>query len=166
MNSDLLFDFTVDKAAHTIFITREFDAGLALVWEAFTRPELLDRWGAPKPWTARTKRMDFRVGGRRLYAMLGPAGEEFWSVQDFTAISPKTNIKYLSGFTDRDENIDPEFYGSENNLDFSEADGITTVGITIKYKTAAILQMMVEKGFREGTALTFGNLDELLKTAS
>ena len=35
MNSDLLFDFTVDKAAKTVFITRQFDADLSLVWDAF-----------------------------------------------------------------------------------------------------------------------------------
>ena len=65
MNDALLFDFAVDKAAKTVVITREFAADLPLVWDAFTKAELLDQWMAPKPWTARTKYMDFRVGGRR-----------------------------------------------------------------------------------------------------
>ena len=55
------------------------------------------------------------------------------------------------------ENINPEFYGSENNLDFSEANGITKVRISIKYKTLAILEMMVEKGFREGFTMTMNH---------
>ncbi|HMG08374.1 MAG TPA: hypothetical protein VK609_07675 [Mucilaginibacter sp.] len=41
MNNDLLFDFTGDKAAKTVFITREFTAGLSLVWDAFTKQEIL-----------------------------------------------------------------------------------------------------------------------------
>ena len=49
MNNDLLFDFTVDKTTKTVFITREFDAGLSLVWDAFTKPEILDQWTAPAP---------------------------------------------------------------------------------------------------------------------
>ena len=164
MNNNLLFDFTADKATNTIFVNREFAAELPLVWDAFTKPEILDQWGAPAPWTAQTISMDFKVGGRRFYKMISPEGQEHFSVQDFTSISPKTNLKYISGFSDKDENINPEFYGSENNLDFSEKNGITTAKITIKYKTLAILEMMIEKGFREGFTLTLDNLEKLLAT--
>ena len=56
MNSDLLFDFNVDKAAKTVYITREFNATQSLVWDAFTKAELLDQCGrlhlcGPKPGT-------------------------------------------------------------------------------------------------------------------
>ena len=43
----LLFDFTVDKATNTIHVTREFAADLDLVWDAFTKSEMLDQWSAP-----------------------------------------------------------------------------------------------------------------------
>jgi hypothetical protein len=75
-------------------------------------------------------------------------------------------LKYISGFSDKDENINPEFYGSENNLDFSEVNGVTTVRITIKYKTLAILEMMIEKGFKEGFTMTLNNLEILLSILS
>lgn len=55
MNNTLLFDFTVDKAAKTVSIVREFDAELSLVWDAFTKAELIDQWIAPKPMTAKNK---------------------------------------------------------------------------------------------------------------
>ena len=42
-------DFIVDKEAQTVTITKEFAAGLDLVWDAYTRAELLDQWWAPKP---------------------------------------------------------------------------------------------------------------------
>ncbi len=60
MKNNLLFDFTVDKAAKTVFITREFDADLSLVWDAFTKAEILDQWVAPKPWTSKTKYYGFQ----------------------------------------------------------------------------------------------------------
>ena len=75
MNNHLLFDFTVDKATKTVFITREFAAELSLVWDAFTRLEILDQWWAPKPLQSKTKIMDFKVGGRRFYAMVWPEGQ-------------------------------------------------------------------------------------------
>ena len=62
MTNDLLFDLTVDKTTKTVFITREFDANLSLVWDAFTKAEILDQWVAPKPWTSKTKYMNFEVG--------------------------------------------------------------------------------------------------------
>ena len=46
---NLLFDFTVDESTNSIQITREFDAELSLVWDAFTKQEILDLWWAPKP---------------------------------------------------------------------------------------------------------------------
>ena len=96
--------------------------------------------------------------------MVSAEGQEHFSVQDYTLIAPKTNLKYISGFSDKDENINPEFYGTENDLRFSEANGITTVAISIKYKSPAILEMMIEKGFREGFTMTLNNLDKLLAT--
>ncbi len=55
MSNDLLFDFTVDKATKTATINREFAADLSLVWDAFTRQEILDQWWAPKPWASKQK---------------------------------------------------------------------------------------------------------------
>jgi len=163
----LLFDFTVDKATNTIFINREFAAELSLVWDAFTKPEILDQWGAPPPWTTQTISMDFKVGGRRFYKMISPEGQEYFSVQDFTSISPKTNFKYISGVADKDENINPEFYGAENNLDFSEASGpdgyrVTTFRMSIKYKDPATLEMMANNRFKEGFTMTLNILEKLL----
>jgi len=166
MNNNLLFDFTVDKTAKTVYITREFDADHALVWDAFTKAEILDQWGTPEPWTTETISMDFKVGGRRFFKMISPEGQAYFSVQDFTSISPKTNFKYISGSSDKDENINPEFYGTENNLDFSEANGVTTFRMTIKYKDLATLEMMANDRFREGFTMTLNILEKLLAALS
>ena len=171
MKNNLLFDFTVDKAANTIFINREFAAELSLVWDAFTKQEILDQWGTPEPWKTQTISMDFKVGGRRFYKMISPEGQEYFSVQDFTSISPKTNFKFISGVSDKDSTINPEFYGYENNLDFSEANGpdsyrVTTFRMSIKYKDLATLEMMANDRFREGFTMTLNILEKLLKTVS
>jgi uncharacterized protein YndB with AHSA1/START domain len=49
MKDNLLFDFIVDKTTKTVIVSREFAAELPLVWDAYTKPELLDQWWAPKP---------------------------------------------------------------------------------------------------------------------
>src|SRR6478752_7977149 len=85
--NSLLFDFTVDKSKKTVFITREFDAELSLVWDAFTKAELIDQWIAPKPMISKTKYQDFKVGGKRFYAMISPEGQERWALQKYTSIT-------------------------------------------------------------------------------
>jgi len=171
MKNNLLFDFTVDKTTNTVFITRDFAAELSLVWDSFTKPEILDQWGTPEPWATQTIYMNFKVGGRRFYKMISPEGQEYFSVQDFTSISPKTNFKYISGSSDKDENINPEFYGAENNLDFSEANGpdgyrVTTFRMAIKYKDLSTLEMMANNRFKEGFTMTLNILEKLLATLS
>lgn len=167
MNSDLLFDFTVDKATHSIFVKRQFDAELLLVWDAFTKAEMLDQWGSPAPeWSITTIYMDFKVKGSRLYKMTGPEGQEHYSIQEYTHISPKTNFRFLSNFSDSEGKSNPQFKGSENSIAFSEENNITTVAIIIKYESAEVLEMMVAKGFKQGFTATLNNLDNLLKTAT
>ena len=161
---NLLFDFTVDKAAKTVFITREFDADLSLVWDAFTKAEILDQWVAPKPWMSKTKLMDFKVGGRRFYAMVSPEGQERWAIQKYTSISPKTNFKMFNAFADKDEN--PELPGSDWDYNFSEQNGKTKVNITIYNESLARMEKMIEMGFKEGYALSMQNLENLLGTLS
>src|SRR5438045_5802700 len=123
MKNELLFDFTVDKDTKTVLINREFDAGLSLVWDAFTKQEILDQWWAPAPWSSKTKYMNFEVGGRRFFAMVSPEGQERWFIQKYIAINPKSNFKTLNAFADKDEN--PELPGSDWDHNFSEQNGTT-----------------------------------------
>ena len=161
---NLLFDFTVDKTTKTVSINREFDADLALVWDAFTKAEILDQWVAPKPWTSKTKYMNFEVGGKRFYAMVSPEGQERWSVQEYTSITPKTNFKMYNAFADKEGN--PELPGSAWNYNFSEQNGITKVDITIFNESFERMERMIEMGFKEGFTASMINLEKILATLS
>jgi uncharacterized protein YndB with AHSA1/START domain len=164
MNNDLLFDFIVDKPTKTVTINREFAAELPLVWDAYTKQELLDQWWAPKPFESRTKVMEFREGGRRFYAMVMPDGAERWSVQKYKSITPKTNFKFFNAFADENENL--QLPGSDWDLSFSEENGKTMVSVSIYNESLERLEKMVEMGFREGTIGQLENLDDLLATLS
>ena len=163
MSNNLLFDFTVDKEKKTVFITREFDAELPLVWDAFTKKELLDQWIAPKPYTAKTKYMNFEVGGKRFYAMISPDGQERWALQEYTSITPKTNFKMYNAFADKDEN--PESVGSEWDHNFSEQNGITKVHITVYNESFERMEMLMD-GFKQGFTMSMRTLEDLLASLS
>jgi len=163
MDNSLLFDFTVDKASKMVYIKREFNAELSLVWDAFTKAELIDQWIAPKPMIAKTKYQDFKVGGKRFYAMISPDGNERWALQQYTSITPKTNFKMHNVFADKDEN--PEQYGSDWDHNFGEHDGTTMVNISIYNESLERLEMILE-GFTQGMKMSLNNLDNLLASLS
>jgi uncharacterized protein YndB with AHSA1/START domain len=163
MTNNLLFDFTVDKAAKTVCIVREFDAELSLVWDAFTKAELIDQWIAPTPMTAKTKYQHFKVGGKRFYAMISPDGQERWAMQEYTSITPKTNFKMHNAFADKDENL--ELPGSEWDHNFNEENGTTKVSITIYNESLERMERILD-GFTQGMKMSLSNLENLLATLS
>ena len=160
MKTNSLLEFNIDKAAQTVYVKREFNTDLSLVWDAFTKQEILDQWWAPKPYMSKTKFMNFEVGGKRFYAMVSPEGHERWFIQRFTSISPKTNFKTYNTFADKDEN--PELPGSEWDYTFSEHNGITKVSIVIYNESLERMERMIEMGFAEGFKLSMNNLENLL----
>ena len=163
MKNNLLFDFTVDKPNKTVFITREFAADLSLVWDTFTKQDLLDQWVAPAPYKAKTKYMNFEVGGKRFYAMVSPEGQERWVMQEYTSITPKTNFKTYNAFADKNENL--ELPGSEWDHTFSEENGTTKVSIVIYNESLERLERILD-GFTQGMKMSLSNLENLLATLS
>ena len=116
--------------------------------------------------------MNFEVGGRRFYAMVSPEGQEHWSIQKYTSITPKTNFKMYNCFADKDEN--PELPGSEWDHTFSEQNarpdepfgrGTTKVSITIYNESLQRLERILD-GFTIGMKMSLGNLENLLATLS
>jgi len=163
MTSNLAMNFSVDKENKKINVQRAFAAPVARVWAAWTEPELLDQWWAPKPWKAETKSMNFTVGGRWLYAMVGPDGEKHWSFADYTAISPEKNYSEKDGFCDENGNINNEMPRSEWNVTFSESDANNTVvNIEITHEKLSDIESILAMGFKEGFTAGMDNLDELI----
>jgi uncharacterized protein YndB with AHSA1/START domain len=165
---NLLFDFTVDKAKATIHVTREFAADLDLVWDAFTKAEILDQWMGPKPYRVQTKEMDFREGGRWLYAMVSPENEAptRYSLAEFVEIQPKSSFTTKNSFSDENGNpIDSGFTFSMTKNSFKAGGEKTTVEIVKKMASLAQLEKFIEGGYyQKGTEMGMKNLDEYLLT--
>ena len=162
MNSNLLFDFTVNKDTNTINVMREFAAELPLVWEAWTKPELLDLWFAPTPYRTKTKTMDFREGGFWHYAMISPEDVAVWCRADYKKIEFQKSFSALDGFADEEGNINKAFPRSQFTNVFREGVQTTTVNITIQYESLSDLEKVIQMGFKEGLTMTLNNLEQYL----
>ncbi|HEY8929340.1 MAG TPA: SRPBCC domain-containing protein [Mucilaginibacter sp.] len=157
------FVFETDLAAKKIYISREFNAPVEKVWRAWTEPDLIEKWIAPKPWKAETKIMDLTVGGIWQYAMVGTEGQRFWVYAVFTAIEKGSVISTMGMFCDGDGNPVTDGPKSYRDTKFSSLEGNRSkTDSVITFEDEATIKMFVETGFKEGTTASFDNLDKLL----
>lgn len=162
MNTNLLFDFSVNKENKSIHIQREFNAEQSLVWKAWTTAEWLDQWWAPKPWKAETKLLNFREGGYWLYAMVGPQGEKHWSRAEYISIQDQKYFKSTDFFCDEQGTKNTSFPSSIWENSFVPQNNKTQVKIFIQFDNLSDLEKLVEMGFKEGLSMAMQNLDNLL----
>ncbi len=164
MKNSLLFNFKVNKENNTVNVEREFAANLDLVWDAWTKPELLDQWWAPKPYKAITKSMDFREGGTWLYYMLSPENQKHWCKNDYLKINPKKNYSGLDAFCDEHGNVNQNMPRTKWTNTFTAEDAKKTlVSIVSTYEKLSDLELVIKMGFQEGFTAGLNQLDELLE---
>lgn len=157
------FVFEADLAAKKIHIVREFNAPVEKLWRAWTEPDLIEKWIAPKPWRAETKTWDFTVGGVWLYAMVGTEGQKHWVYAEFTAIEDGRAFSTIGKFCDAEGNPVADAPKSYKDTKFSSVDGNRSrVESVITFEDESTIKWFVEGGFKEGTTATFEQLDELL----
>ncbi|MFI5161542.1 MAG: SRPBCC domain-containing protein [Sphingobacteriales bacterium] len=157
------FLFEPDLAAKKIHVAREFNSRIEKVWKAWTDPDVIEKWIAPKPWTAETKTWDFTVGGIWLYAMVSSEGKKRWVYAQFTAIENGKAFSSTGMFCDDEGNPVTAGPKSYRDTKFSCIDGNRSkVEMVITFEDESTIKMFVEGGFKEGTATTLNQLDELL----
>lgn len=164
MKTALQFEMTVDKASNSVHVSREFDANLDLVWDAWTKAELLDQWWAPKPYRAKTGSMDFRNGGTWIYCMISPENKAQWYRSDFREIIEKKSFSYADAFCDEDGIMNLNIPKTDWTNQFKQDAKNTLVSIRVTCETLADLEKILEMGFREGYTTCLNGLDELLQT--
>jgi len=165
MNANLQFDFRVDKKNNTIQVKRDFAAGLNMVWDAWTKPELLDQWWAPKPYINKTKHMDFREGGYWLYSMTSPQNETHWCRADYNHVELYKSYSHLDAFCDENGTINANFPRTLWTSSFNSNQDVTNVNIVLKYNTLEDLEKIIAMGFKEGFGMALSNLDQYLEAA-
>ena len=141
-------------------ITRAFTAPRPLVFRAFTSPELLPRWMlGPPGFTMPVCEVDLRVGGRFRYVWRKPSGTEMGMGGRFVEVTPPVRLVHVEIF-------DEDWTGGETQVttDFDEADGVTTVTMTVRYASKAARDGALATGMTTGMSASFLQLEQLLAT--
>jgi uncharacterized protein YndB with AHSA1/START domain len=100
-------DLSAGSSGRELVITRIFDAPRELVWKAWTEPERMMRWWGPKDFTSPACKIDLRVGGKYLFCMRSPEGQEFWSTGVYREIVEPERIVCTDSFADEKGNPVP-----------------------------------------------------------
>jgi uncharacterized protein YndB with AHSA1/START domain len=141
-----------------IRVTRAFNAPVAMVWDAFTKPELVRRWlGVMPGWSWLECEMDVRVGGRYRWIWKGPDGTQMGMGGIYREIVPRERLVNT-------EKFDQSWYAGEalDTAVFTEASGRTTVTTTILYESKAVRDGVIASPMAEGMERGYQMLDELL----
>lgn len=164
MKNNLQFNFLVDKQKNTITVIREFMADRQLIWDCYTRSEILDQWFAPEPLRTKTKSMDFREGGHWHYAMVEPNGTEYWGWTGYIIIRPIDYYTATDVFSNEKGEINADLPRSEWKVTFTDKGKNTLVQSVVTYDSFEALETVIKMGMKEGLTSTLERLDKLLLT--
>ena len=160
-----------------IIIERVFDAPREKVWEAWTKPELVKEWWGPEGFYAPSIKVDFRVGGKYIYGMHGPAGSEWdkdmYSAGEYVEIVPMEKLVVTDYFSDEEGNkVDPTVYGQEADAPdemhatvlFEDVEGgKTKLSIIYTPETQEAYDAMMKSGMSQGWGTSLDKMAKVLE---
>jgi uncharacterized protein YndB with AHSA1/START domain len=141
-----------------IVMTRVFDAPRRLVFDAFSKPELLKQWFGPRGWSLVVCEVDLRVGGGFRFVLRGPDGKEMGMRGVYREIAPPERSVHMESFDD---------YPGESQVTatFVEQGGKTTLTATVLYPSKEVRDIVINSGMEHGAAESYDKLAELLASA-
>jgi len=138
-----------------IVLTRVFDAPRSLVFDAFTKPELLKRWFGPRGWSLAVCEVDLKVGGTFRFVLRGPDGTDMGMRGVYREIVPPERSVHVESFDD--------FPGeSLVTAVLVEQGGKTTLTATVLYASQEVRDAVIQSGMEHGAAESYDKLAELL----
>jgi uncharacterized protein YndB with AHSA1/START domain len=139
-----------------ILLTRVFDAPRPLVYDAFTKPELLKRWFGPCGHNLEVCEVDLRVGGRWRFVLVGPEGHQMGMSGEYRELNPPYGSVHSESFDD---------YPGETLVTtvFTEENGKTTLNATIRYPSKEVRDIVLNMGMEHGAAESYDKLAEILE---
>ncbi len=149
-----------------IVMTRTFDAPAALIWEASTRPEHIERWWGPRAYTVEVKHMDVRVGGTYRFVHRNAEGQAFVFSGTYLELQPSTRMVMTQVFEGIEGQPAAEAPGDQMQVTntLEEHDGKTTMTSVCRLKSKEARDQVLGYGMTDGAAESHDRLAELLRS--
>ncbi|MEJ6395109.1 SRPBCC domain-containing protein [Gymnodinialimonas sp. 2305UL16-5] len=153
----------IADGAQSVVVTRLFRAPRALVWSAFTDPNILKLWlHGPDGWAMVDCRMDVRTGGAFAWRWRDAAlGAEVGLTGSYLAVEPEARVQDIQHF-ERGPTRIPMGTPTENDVMFDEIGNATRVVTRITYAAEELRDQVLHQGLAEGMEQSYAMLDRLL----
>jgi uncharacterized protein YndB with AHSA1/START domain len=142
-----------------LVMTRVFDAPRGMVFDALTKPDVLQRWLlGPPGWTMPVCDIDLRVGGKYRYVWQNADGRRMGMGGTFQEIVRPSRLVATEVYEDY-------WTGGETlvTTELAETRGKTTLSTTVRYASREARDAAIKMGATKGLEASYHKLDELLK---
>ena len=148
------------SADRELVLTRLINAPRAKVYRAWTDPELLKQWFAPKPYTTPIVEIDVRPGGSAYFVMRGPDGKDLPNRGVYLEVVPNEKLVSTDAYAAAWEPSEKPFMTLI--LTFEDEGGKTRYTARVRHWTVADREAHEKMGFHEGWGLCTDQLEALV----
>jgi len=150
-------------------VTREFNAPRQLVWDAHTKPSLVQKWMlGPPGWSMPVCEMDVRTGGKYKWRWKSDEdGKEFGFHGTFGVVNAPAKLSHDEYYDAGDIGGDmPTNEPAHIVTELSESGGITTLVTTMRFASKEARDGAVSTGMTDGMEMGYARLDDMFKQAA
>jgi uncharacterized protein YndB with AHSA1/START domain len=141
-------------------LTRLLEAAPEKVYRAWTEPELVKRWFAPRPWTTPHVELDVRPGGGLLFVLRSPEGEDMPHRGVYLEVVPGKRLVWTDAYSRAWEPSGKPFFTAI--LTFEDEGGRTRYRARALHWTVEDREAHEKMGFHEGWGQCADQLEEVL----
>jgi len=146
----------------TITIVADFAASVARLWDAYTDPRQIERFWGPPTYPSTFLRHDAAVGGRSVYKMTGPEGDEHYGCWDWTSVDAPVSFEVADRFADDKGEPNDDLPTTNMVFVFEPTEAGSRLTTTSHFGSLEQLEQLVEMGMLEGTKQAMSQIDTVL----
>lgn len=146
----------------TITIVAEFAAPLHRLWNAYTDPRQIERFWGPPTYPATFLRHDAVVGGRSVYKMTGPDGDEHYGCWQWTSVQAPETFEVADSFADANGEPNTDLPTTRMTFAFEAVDGGSRLVATSHFDSLEQLEQLLQMGMLEGAHEAMSQIDTVL----
>lgn len=146
----------------TITIVADFSAPLRRLWDAYTDPRQIEQFWGPPTYPAKFLRHDAVAGGRSVYVMTGPEGDEHYGYWEWTSADAPRAFDVLDGFADAAGEPNTDLPTIRMVFAFEETRGGSRLTTTSRFDSLDQMQQLIDMGMLEGTREAMAQIETVL----
>ncbi len=146
----------------TITIVAEFPVPLPRLWEAYTDPRQIERFWGPPTYPATFLRHDAATGGRSVYKMTGPEGDEHFGCWQWLSVQAPKSFEVSDSFANAKGEPDTELPTTHMVFAFEPTDGGSRLVTTSSFDSLEQLEQLLAMGMLEGAREAMSQIDTVL----